>query len=391
MLTIGKSALGGKNKKILLVFILIAILLFSFRDAKAQQAISCLSLGGICKSAVLCGAGSKIDASATDCISSLFCCVPETTPPGSSSGSSCLSLSGAFCQATCTSPEEEELSGSYYDCQQKCCKKVGSTNATAPSSGGKQATGTDCPAGTVCFVNPLQSDDPIKILSGLLTVLQGIVAIIAIIMIIIGGIMYMFSGVNEKSVETAKKIIGGAVIGLAIIVAAPAFLKELLGVLGGTNIPVDSSISNAPSLKTIAENILKVLLSIAGILAIIGLMVGSVFYTTAYGDEDRMKKGKDIVVASIIGVLIAMAALVIVSQIAVLVGSSNSSQSTANEATQDSTPPASPSNSSQSTTNEVTGATQGPCYGKKNDDSCNENGKSGLCLDGGCVIVEESR
>jgi hypothetical protein len=119
-------------------------------------------------------------------------------------------------------------------------------------------------------------------------------------------------------VETAKATIGGAVIGLAIIFAAPAFLKEILTILGGS----DNSglLGNAPTLKAIAERILNLLLSIVGILGIIGLIIGGGFYLTAYGDEDRIKKGKDVVTASLIGIIIAAASLIIVRQIAVLLG-----------------------------------------------------------------------
>jgi len=144
------------------------------------------------------------------------------------------------------------------------------------------------------------------------------VAIIAIIMIIIGGVVYMTAGVDEKNVELAKKIIGSAVLGLAIIVAAPAFLKELLAILGGKD---DSGLlGNAPSLKLIAERLLQLLLSIVGILGIIGLLTGASFYLTAYGNEEQIKKAKSIITASLIGILVAFAALVIVKQVATIFG-----------------------------------------------------------------------
>jgi len=168
------------------------------------------------------------------------------------------------------------------------------------------------------FTNPITPTTLQGLLTNILQNLQGIVALIAIIFIIIGGIMYMFAGVNEKMVETAKTTITGAVIGLAIIFAAPAFLKEILTILGGS----DNSglLGNAPSLKTIAERILNLLLSIVGILGIIGLIIGGGFYLTAYGDEDRINKGKSVISASLVGIIIAAAALIIVRQISVLLG-----------------------------------------------------------------------
>ncbi|MFA6383643.1 MAG: pilin [Parcubacteria group bacterium] len=168
------------------------------------------------------------------------------------------------------------------------------------------------------FANPITPTTLQGLLTNILTSLRGVVALIAIIMIIVGGMMYMFAGVNEKMVETAKATIGGAVIGLAIIFAAPAFLKEILTILGSSD--TSGLLGSAPSLKTIAERILDLLLSIVGILGIIGLIIGGGFYLTAYGDEDRVKKGKDVVAASLVGIIIAAAALIIVRQIAVLLG-----------------------------------------------------------------------
>jgi type IV secretory pathway VirB2 component (pilin) len=171
---------------------------------------------------------------------------------------------------------------------------------------------------TTEFANPITPTTLQGLLTNVLTSLRGIVALIAIIMIIVGGMMYMFAGVNEKMVETAKSTIGGAVIGLAIIFAAPAFLKEILTILGSSD--ATGLLGSAPSLKAIAERILNLLLSIVGILGIIGLIIGGGFYLTAYGDEDRIKKGKDVITASLIGIIIAAASLIIVRQIAVLLG-----------------------------------------------------------------------
>lgn len=178
------------------------------------------------------------------------------------------------------------------------------------------------------FANPITADSLEDLLDSLLSTLQGLVALIAIIMLIVGGMMYMFAGVDEKMVETAKKTIGGAVIGVAIVFAAPAFLKEIQTILCGTGSTtafcagaLDSTgvTKDALTLKEIAENILNFLLSIVGILGIIGLIVGGGFYLTAYGDEERIKKGKDIITASLTGIIIASAALIIVKQIAAII------------------------------------------------------------------------
>jgi len=127
----------------------------------------------------------------------------------------------------------------------------------------------------------------------------------------------MMSSGDEKMITRAKNTITGATVGLAIALAAPTFLKEIITILGGpaTGNP-DDLVNNALTVKAIALGVLKFLLSVAGIIAIISLVVGGSTYLTAYGDEKRLDKGKSIVTYSIIGIAIILAALVIVNQIA---------------------------------------------------------------------------
>jgi type IV secretory pathway VirB2 component (pilin) len=212
----------------------------------------------------------------------------------------------------CDGVNDPEICGSNNPSTTSTSGNPGTTNTPGGAAG--TAAGSSTSGSSTTFANPLKVNSVQALLTSLLSALQGLVAIVAIIMIIVGGIMYMFAGVDQKMMENGKKTIGGAVIGLAIVFAAPAFLKEILTILGGT----DSSglLSSAPSLQTIAQRVLNLLLSIVGILGIIGLVAGGAIYLTAYGDEERIKKAKSMIAGSIMGIIIALAALVIVRQIA---------------------------------------------------------------------------
>lgn len=179
-----------------------------------------------------------------------------------------------------------------------CCKK--------PTSSGVQAT--------VNFSNPLEFDSVEEVLTKLLSTLQGIIVTLALVFLVIGAILYIISAGNETRMETGKKAILAAMIGLAIGLAAPSFLKEIGEVLGWgeTN---SALVDSAPTLTSIALKVLHFLLSIVGILAIIMLIIGGLAYLTAAGDEERIETGKKIVTYSIIGIIIAFGALVIVTQI----------------------------------------------------------------------------
>ena len=181
---------------------------------------------------------------------------------------------------------------------------------------------TDATAPTE-FANPLGDVKTVsQLVTTVLSNLKGIVASISIVFIVVGGIKYILSAGVDKDMESAKKTISAAIIGLAIALAAPTFLKEVMNILGGnvTGIATTDEINQALTIREIAMKTLSFLLSIVGILGMIGLIVGGGFYLAAYGEEDRIKKGKSIITASLIGVAVALAALVIVGQVSSLLG-----------------------------------------------------------------------
>jgi hypothetical protein len=70
------------------------------------------------------------------------------------------------------------------------------------------------------------------------------------------------------------------------------------------------------TLAQIAQNALNYLLGIAGILCVVMLVVGGIFYMTSGGDEDRMEIGKKTITYAIIGLAVILLSLAIVSAIA---------------------------------------------------------------------------
>jgi len=163
--------------------------------------------------------------------------------------------------------------------------------------------------------NPLELDTVQEVLDSVLGSLQAIIAILSIIFIVIGGILYMTAAGDEGRVRTAKGAITAAMVGLALGIGAPSFLKQIGEVLGWGDID-SGPVGEAETLAGIATNVLNFLLSVVGVIGIIMLVIGGLMYLTAAGDEDRINTGKKIVNYSIIGIAVALAALVIVTQIA---------------------------------------------------------------------------
>jgi len=172
-----------------------------------------------------------------------------------------------------------------------------------------------CSAASVTFQNPLKANTVAQVLQSIMGYLKGIAGTIAVIFIIIGGIMYMLSAGNKEMMERGKKTLLYAIAGAAIVLAAPTFLKEIMTIIGGSAPGIGGL-----SLQQIALNVLRLLLSIVGMLAIIGIIIGASWMLTAAGDKDRYELGKNTVTYAIVGIAIAVGALIIVQTIQSIVG-----------------------------------------------------------------------
>jgi peptidoglycan hydrolase-like protein with peptidoglycan-binding domain len=73
------------------------------------------------------------------------------------------------------------------------------------------------------------------------------------------------------------------------------------------------SIVASDSIGTLIRNIMRILLTLAGALAVLFIVIGSVMYTTAEGNEGRAKQGKAIITRAIIGLVGAALAYTIVT------------------------------------------------------------------------------
>jgi TRAP-type C4-dicarboxylate transport system permease small subunit len=199
--------------------------------------------------------------------------------------------------------------GSEYSFDARDCSEI---DACKPSGNNSPAT-----TSVTSFVNPIGFTSVAELLDSILNNLMGIIAILAVIFIVIGGIMYLVSAGDETMITRAKKTWTSAVIGLAIALAAPTFLKEIRNILGGggTGGSAQSWVSNSLTIRQIAVNVLTLLLDVVGIFAIIAMVIGGGMYLTAYGDEKKIDTGKRIITYAIIGIVVALASLVIVRQV----------------------------------------------------------------------------
>jgi len=169
------------------------------------------------------------------------------------------------------------------------------------------------------FPNPLKYDTVQEVLGVALQAMKNVIVLLALVFLVLGAVLYIVSSGNEKMLGTAKKMILAAMIGLAIGIAAPSFLKEIAEILdwgGGTGEEIPKEVKEAQTLSDIAENLLGFLLAMVGILGIVMIVIGGLMYFAAAGDEKRADTAKKIILFSVIGVAVALSALIIVRQIA---------------------------------------------------------------------------
>ncbi|MCA9364678.1 MAG: hypothetical protein KC736_02190 [Candidatus Moranbacteria bacterium] len=79
-------------------------------------------------------------------------------------------------------------------------------------------------------------------------------------------------------------------------------------------VPGDTGLNSTPIWELI-NNLMLWLLLLVGFIAVIGFAISGVLYLTAAGDEDRIGQAKRAMIASIIGVIVALLGLVILSAV----------------------------------------------------------------------------
>lgn len=92
--------------------------------------------------------------------------------------------------------------------------------------------------------------------------------------------------------------------------------KRMMDLLFGIPTAHAGVITEAPRVTSILANVLEFLLSIVGIVAIIGLVIAGLLYFFAGGDQRRIELAKTMSLASVIGLIIALGAMVVIRQIA---------------------------------------------------------------------------
>lgn len=80
----------------------------------------------------------------------------------------------------------------------------------------------------------LGSNDLQQTVIAIIQWILGLLGLVAVIMILVGGFKWMTAGGNEEKIESAKKLLTAAIIGLIIVLLAWAIVIFAIGVLENT-------------------------------------------------------------------------------------------------------------------------------------------------------------
>ncbi|MEI8103514.1 MAG: pilin [Candidatus Moraniibacteriota bacterium] len=306
--------------------------------ASAETAVGVCTASGVTPIITCCSTGGNtgITEKACEALQPVASCVSASPGAGYVDKGSCTDVAGTHCWQTPSSTGLTEAQcktkkGSCVNAKPAdgyidlglCSDKSPSHCWQPPSDGGGGGGGGSL--ATISFPNPLKFDTFQDLVMRILSYLQGIIVLLALVFIVIGGVLYITSGGSESRTRLAKDCILAAMIGLAIGIGAPTFLREIVTILctdGGSSViscPIDRTpIAGAISLWQILLNTLNFLLGITGVLAVIMFVIGGVMYLTSAGSDKRVDTAKDIIKYSLIGIIVVLAALVIVKQLASL-------------------------------------------------------------------------
>jgi hypothetical protein len=151
-----------------------------------------------------------------------------------------------------------------------------------------------------------------------MTFVKYVIGVFAAIMVVVAGVKLVTAGGEEEEVTKSKKSIMYSGGGLIIIYVGEIFInkvfykvdKQVYTGITGVHPAIDAKEGVAQ-----ITGITNLVVSIAGPIAVLMLIVGAIMYATAGGEEEKMSQAKRLIIATLIGIIIIYGAFALVSSI----------------------------------------------------------------------------
>lgn len=98
---------------------------------------------------------------------------------------------------------------------------------------GAAASTSNCPAGTVCLINPLSAKTVPELIANILKAAIGVVGALALLVFVYGGFIWLTSGGESAKVSAGKEAMKWAAVGLVVIFTSYGLVRFVFSAITG--------------------------------------------------------------------------------------------------------------------------------------------------------------
>lgn len=138
---------------------------------------------------------------------------------------------------------------------------------------------------------------------------QTFIGAMAVFMLFLAGFKMVSAGGEEEVINKQKKMITWIFMGLAVILVAEVFVTIFMPATGGLG---EAQIA---SFSAQIGGFTNFLLTFSGILAVLALVVGALYVSTSAFNAEQAEKGKKILLAAALGLILTISAYAVVNTI----------------------------------------------------------------------------
>lgn len=131
--------------------------------------------------------------------------------------------------------------------------------------------------------------------------------------VIYGGYLYMSAAGDPGKAASGRKTLTQAFIGLAIVLSAKVIVNSIhIALLGNSGaFSKDCALEECIKPAPLVTNVIQWIIGIAGVVAVIFIIIGAIGYMTSAGDSGKLQKAKNTILYALIGLAIVGLAEVI--------------------------------------------------------------------------------
>ncbi len=154
----------------------------------------------------------------------------------------------------------------------------------------------------------------VKIVLNVIQMAMVIIAYIAGFFVIYGGFLFITNGSDPAGVEKGRRTVLNAVIGLAIALSATTILNFIFSIIGtGGNASIGNTEVEIAQVdaNTVVANALNAAYFIAGMIAVIVIIIAGMSYVTSSGDSGKLTRAKNQILFALAGLILVVSAFTI--------------------------------------------------------------------------------